>query len=167
MATHRIPILGFGTTPDTSGDVFLEGYDTKATNDVWDRLVLVFNDTSTRIGCHGGFVVPKDYAGGAKFIVVWTSTATSGDVEYDVDYRSVGGDDAESLDQTSNQESLNQNDTAPSAAHERMECSLTATAGNFVADDEVEFTLFRDGTDGGDTIAAAVIVFSVLFEYTT
>jgi putative transposon-encoded protein len=166
MATHRIPILGWSTVPDTSGNVFFEPYTVKATNDVWGRFVVVFNDTSTRLGLRGGFTVPKNYVGGAKFVVVWTSTATSGDVEFDVDYRAVGGDDTESLDQTSNQESLNQNDTAPSAANERMEVSLTATAGNFAVDDEVEFELFRDGTDGGDTIAAAVMLFAVLFEYT-
>jgi hypothetical protein len=165
MATHRIPILGFGTVPDTSGNVFFEPYDVKATNDVWDRLVLIFNDTATRLGVHGGFTVPKNYVGTAKIIVVWTATATSGDVEWDFDYRAVGGDDSESLDQSGTQESVNNNDTAPGAAHRRMECSLTLTSSNLAVDDEVEFGLFRDGTDGGDTMAAAAIVFQVLFEY--
>lgn len=165
MATHRIPILSFGAVPDSSGDVFFEPYSIKATNDVWGRLVAIFNDTATRIGLKGGFTIPKNYVGSAKIIVVWTSTATSGDVEWDVDYRAVSGDDTESLDQAGSQESVNINDTAPSAAHERMEAALTLTAGNFAVDDEVEFELFRDGTDAGDTMAAAAIVFNVLFEY--
>lgn len=165
MSTHRIPILGFGSVPDASGDVFFEPYDVKASNDVWKRLVAIFNDTANRNGLRGGFVVPKNYVGTPKFIVVWTSTATSGDVEWDADYRAVGGDDAESLDQSGTQESVNQNDTAPSAAHERMEAALTLTAANLAVDDEVEFELFRDGTDAGDTMAAAAIVFSILFEY--
>ena len=164
MATHRIPILGFGTIPDSSGDVFFEPYTVKATNDVWGRLVAIFNDTSTRIGLRGGFVVPKNYVGSAKIVVVWTSTATSNDVEWDVDYRAVGG--TESLDQTGTQETVNIASTAPSAIHERTEASLTLTAANFAVDDEVEFELFRDGADGGDLMAAAAIVFSVLFEYT-
>jgi hypothetical protein len=167
VPTVRIPILGFGTVPDASGDVFFEPYSIKATNDVWDRLVAIFNDTATRIGLHCGFTVPKDYASNAKIIVVWTSTATSGDVEWDFDYRAVGGDDTESLDQAGTQESVNLNDTAPSAAHERMETALSLTSGNLAADDEVEGTLFRDGADAGDTMAAAAIVFQVLFEYTT
>lgn len=166
MATHRLPILGWPTTPDNSGSVFLEPYTIKATNDVWGRLVAVFNDTATRIGLRGGFTVPKNYIGNAKLIVVWTTTATSGDVEWDFDYRAVGGDDSESLDQAGTQESVNLNDTAPSAANERMETSITLTSGNFAVDDEVEFEVFRDGTDGGDTIAAAVMVFNLLFEYT-
>lgn len=165
MATHRIPILGWSCVPDSSGNVFFEPYDIKATNDVWDRLVLIFNDTATRIGIHGGFTVPKNYVGSAKLVVVWTSTATSGDVEWDFDYRAVGGDDTESLDQAGTQESVNLNDTAPSAVNERMETLITLTAGNFAIDDEVEFQFFRDGTDGGDTIAAACIVFNLLFEY--
>lgn len=165
MATQRRPILGFGTVPDSSGDVFLEPYTIKATNDVWGRLVVIFNDTATRIGLRGGFTVPKDYVGSAKIIVVWTATATTGDVEWDFDYRAVGGNDAESLDQTGTQESVNQNDTAPSAIHERMEIALALTSANLAADDEVEFELFRDGTDGGDGMAAAAIVFQVLLEY--
>ena len=165
MSTQRIAILGFGTVPDDSGDAFFEPYAVKAANDQWKRLVGVLNDTTSRVGFYGGFVVPKNYVGSPKIIVVWTSTATTGDVELDFDYRAVGGDDTESLDQTGTQESVNVNDTAPSAVHERLEAALSLTAGNLAADDEVEFGLFRDGTDSGDTMAASAIIFSVLFEY--
>lgn len=166
MATHRIPMLGWATMPDSTGSVFFEPQSVKGTNDPFPQLVAVFNDTATRIGLGGRFTVPKNYVGTAKVAIVWTSTATSGDVEWDFDYRAVGGDDAESLDQAGTQESVNLNDTAPSAAWERMECLITLTAANFAVDDEVEFALFRDGTDGGDTIAAAVTLFQLLFEYT-
>lgn len=165
MATKRIPILGPGSIPDESGDVFWEPYSVKATNDVWNRLVLIFNDTGTRIGIAGGFAVPKDYVDSANVVIVWTSTATTGDVEWDFDYRSVGGNDTESLDQAGTQESVNSNDTAPSAANERMEISIPLTDGNFAADDEVEFELFRDGADAGDTMSAAAILFNAFFEY--
>lgn len=165
MATHRIPILGFGTVPDTSGDVFFEPYSVKATNDVWKRLVCIFNDTSTRIGLSGGFDVPENYVGSAAIELRWTSTATTGDVEWDFDYRAVGGNDTESLDQATAQESVNQNDTAPSAAHERMVVELSLTDANLAAGDEVEFELFRDGTDAGNTMAAAAILFRASFKY--
>lgn len=163
MATHRIPILGFGTLPDTSGEVFFEPYNVKATNDLWDRLVCIFNDSATRDGLHGGFVVPKNYVGSANLIIVWTSTATSNDVEWDFDYRAVGG--VESLDQATAQETVNTNTTAPASINLRTETSISLTDGNFAVDDEVEFTLFRDGTDGGDLMAGPAIVFSVMFEY--
>lgn len=165
MATHRIPIINWSSVPDSSGNVFPEGYDVKATNDVWDRLVMIFNDTATRDGFHGGFTIPKNYVGTANLIVVWTTTATTGDVEWDFDYRAVGGNDTESLDQAGTQESVNAADTAPSAAHERLELSIALTSANFAADDEVTYTFFRDGTDAGDTMAAAAILFNLLFEY--
>src|SRR3972149_7171101 len=120
MSVHRMPILGWGTIPNSSGSVFFEPYNIKATNDVWDRLVCVFNDTATRIGLAGGFTVPKNYVGSPKIVVVWTSTATSGNVVWDCDYRAVGGDDSESLDQTGTQESVTVPDAAPPAVHKPM-----------------------------------------------
>lgn len=165
MSVFRLPVLGWNTVPDTSGNCFIEPYPLKASNDLWDHLVLVFNDTATRIGVFGAFDVPQNYVGSAAIVIHWTATATSGDVEFDFDYRAISGDDTESLDQNSVQESVNLNDTAPSAIHERMTCTLNLTAANLAAGDTVEFALFRDGTDAGDTMAAAAIVHAVLFHY--
>ncbi len=165
MATRRLPILGFNTVPDGSGDVFLEPYTVKATNDNWGHMVTVFNDTAARDGLRGLFHVPQDYVDTANLVIVWTTTATSGDVEWDFDYRAVGGNDSESLDQATAQESVNGNDTAPSATDERMEFSIALTDGNFAVGDTVEFEFFRDGTDGGDGISAAVLLFELFFEY--
>lgn len=165
MTTHIIPILGANTIPDTSGNCFLESYTTRATNDVWGFLVFIFADTATRIGLRGMFRVPQNYVGTAAIIVEWTSTATSGDVEWDFDYRAIGGNDAESMDQAGTQETVNSNDTAPTAANNRLSFSLSLTSANLVAGDLVEFELFRDGTDGGDTMAAAAILFGAWFSY--
>lgn len=165
MTTHRLPVLGFATVPDPSGDAFFEPYTIKATNDVWGHLVLVLNDGASRIGIYGKFAVPVNYVDTANLVIVWTSTATVGDVEFDFDYRAVGGNDTESLDQAGTQESVNANDTAPSATDERMEITIALTDGNFAASDTVEFFFPRDNTDGGDTIAAAVLVFGLFFEY--
>lgn len=164
MATKRIGMIDWRAIPNATG-AFFEPYTVKATNDNWSHQPLILNDTSTRIGVSGVFDVPQDYVGSANLIVVWTTTATSGDVEFDLDYRAIGGNDTESLDQATAQESVNSNDTAPSAANERMEISIALTAGNFAAGDSVEFKFFRDGTDAGDTIAAAVQVHGLLFEY--
>jgi len=165
MATFRLPILGANTVPDSSGEVFFEPYTVKATNDNWGHMVLIYNDSATRNGLRGAFDVPQNYVGSAAIIIHWTATATSGDVEFDFDYRAVGGDDTESLDQAAAQESVNQNDTAPSAVHERMTVTLSLTSSNLAVGDTVLFSLFRDGTDAGDTMAAAAIVHQVLFEY--
>ncbi|KKL56640.1 hypothetical protein LCGC14_2243410 [marine sediment metagenome] len=165
MATKRLSILGWTTIPDTGGDVFFEPYTIKATNDNWGHLTCVFNDTAARDGLRGSFDIPQDYVGTANLVVVWTTTATSGDVEWDFDYRAVGGNDVESLDQATAQESVNANDTAPSATDERMEVSIALTDGNFAVGDTVAFEFFRDGTDGGDTISAAVQLHGLFFEY--
>jgi len=164
MSTFRIPILGFSTKPDASGDVFFEPQSVKGSNGFFDHLVCVFNDTAAKDSLHGLFQVPQNYVGTPKFVVDWTSTATSGDVEWDVDYRAVAA--GESLDQATAQESLNQNDTAPGTTDLKQEALLAATAGNFATGDTVQFLLSRDGTDAGDTIAAAVTVVGVYFEYT-
>lgn len=161
-----ISALQFGTKPN-SASVVPQTLEVFGTNDFFKGEVIEFKDTATKDGLSFRFRVPDDYAGGPVFKPVWSTTATSGDVEWDIDYRAVGGDDTESLDQATAQESLNVNDTAPSAAHERMEASLSATAGNFAAGDTVQGILSRDGTDGGDTIAASVYLIDLEFEYTT
>ena len=165
MATQRIPILGSGTFPDNSGEVFQEPYTITATNDTWDPMVWVFTDGSTRTGLYGTFEVPTAYVDTANLIVVWTSTATAGSVEWDFDYRVVTGSDATSLDQATAQESVNDSDTAPSAAHERMVKSIALTDGNVSANSTVEFFLARDKSDAGDDMAAKAILFSALFEF--
>lgn len=165
MATHQIWIPAAGLTPDTSGNVFSEPYSIKATNDIFPFNVLIFNDTSTRLGAYGTFHVPQNYVGTPKIYPVWSSTAITGNVVWDVDYRAVGGDDAESMDQATAQEALTVTDAAPSAAHERNTPSVSLTAANLAAGDTVEFGVFRDGADAADTMAAAAILFGVLVEY--
>lgn len=164
MAIHRIPILA-GAVPDTSGNVFVEKYDVKATNDVWRHLNYIFNDTATRLLVYGTFDIPKNYVGTPKLIIVWTATAITGNVVWDFDYRAVGGDNVESLDQTGTQEAVTVTDAAPGAAHRRLEVSIALTAANFAIDDTVEFLFGRDGVAAGDTMAAAAILFQLLFEY--
>jgi len=161
MSTFRIPILGFSTKPDASGDVFFEPQ--KGTNGFFDQLVLVFNDTSTKDSVYGSFQVPQNYVGTPKFIVEWTSTATSGNAIFDCDYRAVAI--GESLDQASAQEALTVTDVAPGTTDLMQEALMAGTAGNFAVGDMVQFILSRDGASA-DTIAAALTVVGVYFEYT-
>jgi hypothetical protein len=165
MATFRIPILNGNTLPDTSGNVFYEPYNIKATNDLWRHGHWIFNDTATDLFLYGLFNVPKNYVGTASIIIVWTSTATSGNVVWGFDYRAVGGNDAESLDQGTAQESGTVTDAAPGATDRRLETSISLTGSNIVADDTVEFILSRDGTSGSDTMAAAAQIVGLYFQY--
>lgn len=172
MATYRLPILGFGTRPDGSSKCWEEPLPILATNDVWGRMIYRFDEDgnnnaqlTTRVGLHGGFAIPENYVGTPKIVIVWSATVTSGNCVWDFDYRAVGGDDSESLDQAGTQESVSVTDVAPSSAWNRLEAEVALTAGNLAAEDEVEFTLFVDGTDGSDTLAGARILFNLFFEY--
>lgn len=167
MATHRIPIIAWSVNPDVSGDVFFEPATVKGTNDFFQGQVLVFNDSGNDDELFGRFNVPKNYVGTANLVIVWTTTAVAGDVEFGFAYRAVGGNDTESLDQATAQESLlsGNNDTAPSATNERMERTIALTDANFAVDDTVQYIFSREGLDAGDTLAAAIRVFDLFFEY--
>lgn len=165
MAIIRIPILGPGTVPDNSGNVFMDTFDSHDLNNKWKRMIFVFNDTATKLGLSGGFSVPKNYVSGANIVVVWTSATTSGNVVWNFDYRSVGGNDTESLDQSTDQENVSVTDAAPSATYERLESSVALTDTNLAVDDEVEFILSRDGASASDTMSGTVLLFSLHFEY--
>lgn len=165
MATHRQPIFGFATRPDDSGKVYLEPLDVSGTNDQWDHFVWVFEDSGTKVGIHGSVEVPQNYVGTAVLIAVWTTTATSGDVVFDFDYRAVGGNDAESLDQTGTQEAVTVTDTAPSATLERMEAEMALTSANLVAGDTLQYLLSRDGAQAGDTLAADMLLVGAYLKF--
>ena len=167
MATHRVSILGANTIPDTTGRAFFEPYSVKATNDIFRHLVGVLNDPAAAQahGFYGQFPVPKNYVGTASVVVVWTSTAITGNFRSRFQYRAVGGDDAESLDQATFQETVNVTDAAPGAADRRMEASFTLTAANLAVDDSVTFLYERFDDTGTDTLAAATTIHDILFQY--
>lgn len=162
MATHRLPIVDWHRTRDPQFPLQLSR---DATNDQWQHVVYKQPSQSSTQRIHNGFVVPKNYVGSPVFVVVWTSSITSGDVVFRVIYRPVGGNDVESLDQATGVETLTVTDTAPGAAWRRMEATMAATAGNFVVDDEVECQIDRVGADAGDTLAGATYLIAALFEY--
>ena len=93
----------------------------------------------------------------------WTATVTSNDVEWDFDYNAVAV--GETLDPAAADESVNINDTAPGTARLMLEAELSLTRANIAAGDQLQFTLFRDGTDGGDTMSDDAHVHDVLFVY--
>ena len=165
MATRRKSIIS-GFAPDSSEDCYWEPWSIEATNDNFDPDVLIFNDDgSNKIGGAGVFNVPDDYVGAAKIIVVWTSTATSGNAVWDLDYLCTAGNDSENLDDAADQ-SDSVTDAAPTAALRRLEAEFTGlTAGNFVADDTCFFNLDLDGANASCTIGDKCVVVDIIFEY--
>lgn len=165
MATHRIPIINSHTLPDTSGTVYFDPSSNTDANDRYVHFNVAFSSQAARQGFGGKFVVPKNYVGTAKVIVVWRTTATSGAVVWDFDYSPIGGDSAESMDPSADVESVTVTDSASGTARQRQEASMTLTGANLAVDDEVLFNFYRDGVDAADTLAATAWAESVLFEY--
>ena len=171
MATHRIPILGFSTRPDDTGECFFEPADLNfGANDFARQFVLALGSAlaaapTVKHGVYGAFRVPKNYIGTAKVIIEWSMTVVAGDVVFDFDYNAVGGNDVESLDPAAWQESVTVTDTASGTARRKMTAEVALTSGNLAIDDLVEFFIGRDGADGADTMAGRAYIFEATFEY--
>lgn len=163
MALHRLPILGVNTKPNDP--VFPEPYTVKATNDNWRHMGFIFPDTGSRDGLSGMFTVPKGYASQANLVIAWTSIITAGVLGWEFDYRAVGGDDAESYDQSTPQETILLTDNAPTSVNNRLVVIGALTDGNFSPDDDVEFELFRNGSGSIDTLVGAAILKRLFFQY--
>lgn len=166
MATHRVSVMQM-VKPDSSGSVYFEPASILRTNDFFDEYVLILTDNgSSKVSAYMRADVPQNYVGNAVFVVVWTAAVTTNNVVFDVDYRAVGGNDTESLDQATAQESLTVTDAAPSAVNERCEAQLTATASNIAAGDTLQIKLSVDGADASCTIGQKVQVIDLLLQYT-
>lgn len=171
MATHRIPILGFATRPDDTGEAFFEPADLNfGSNDLARQFVLALGSglaaqPTVKHGIYGAFRIPKNYVGSPVVVAEWSATLTTGDAVFDFDYRAVGGNDAESLDQATWQESVTVTDTAPTTARNKLTPTVALTAGNFAVDDIVEFFFGRDGADANDTLAGRAYLFELSFQY--
>lgn len=166
MSTHWTPILGWQAVPDSSGQCYFERYDVAATNDVWKHLVLILNDNgSTKTGIYGLFTVPKNYISAPKIVILWTAIVTTGNAKFQYEYRTVPGDDANSLDQAGLEETVTVTDAAPGAVNRRLQASITITAANVAADEVVEFYFNLRGDDAATTIASKCIIHDLLFEY--
>jgi hypothetical protein len=165
MATHETSILRH-VNPDTTGQVWREPYSLKATNDVWKQLVWILNDDdATRAGLYGLFKVPNNFVGSASICIYWTAQVTTGNAVFDFEYRAVGGNDAESMDQSGTQESVTVTDAAPSAVNRELLAEISLTSGNFAAGDLVSFFLAIDGADGACTISDYCTLFEATFKY--
>ncbi len=167
MATHQFSILNGSVIPDNTGRCWFEPYYITATNDVWKHLVFRFlNPSSSQVhGFYGQFSLPLNYVGSPSIIPIWSTTATSGNGRFRFTYRAVGGDNAESLDQTSNQEQVSVTDAAGGAANRRMTPIINLTDVNFTAGDSVEYLFERLDDGGTDTINADIVLHDLLFQF--
>lgn len=163
-AYYRDMLNGSSLNPDASGNVFLEPYPIKATNDFWKYNVWTFNSPSADEHLYGSFELPAPCSSGSAFKLVWTSTATTGTLQYALAYRVIAADDTNSLDQATAVETVTGSDTAPGATDRRMEVTISPTNSNFSSAGTVQWRLTR--VDTSDTLAAAITVHGLRFTCT-
>jgi hypothetical protein len=161
--TKRISVMQYATLPDTSGNVWLEPASLTQTNDRYPQMVVRFKDTATKDSLGFRFQVPMDYVGAAKFYVNWTTTATSGNAIWTVDYTCTG--QTATLDPSADEENLTVTTAAPGTSQTGVVSSMTATAGNLAAGDICQGKLSRNGA-GMDTISADLVVYEFYLEHT-
>lgn len=162
MATHRINILD-GALPDGTGNCWWKSSAIDDNNDRFPHEVLAFKDSGTRIYGAGKFTIPKNYVGTAKIEGRWKSTATSGAVRWEFDYKAIAA--GESLDPSTDDESVGSAETTPGTARVADDFSVALTSANFAVDDTVLYKIARDGTDGSDTLAADALLEELWFTY--
>jgi len=165
VATHRVPLLGSTTLPDSSGSVIWTPWDVIGSNDVWKYAVWNFKDTATDIGLYSTVYLPANYVGSAKVGYIWTASPTSGNVLWGFEYRAIGGDNSESLDQSGTQEDVTVQDAAPGAAFRRLEVTVNLTSGNLAAGDLIQCRIYRDGTSIADDLAGDAYLHFAYLEY--
>lgn len=162
MATHRLFIPATAFTPNSSGNVYPKLSSIDDANDRFIHERLAFKDSGTRIGAYVVFEVPNVYVGTPKAVPHWSSTATTGDVVWDVDTKAVA--DAESLDPSTDDDAVTATATTPGTARLRKDTSITLT-GTYAAGDLVLLAIYRDGVQAADTLAAEALLEGVSFEF--
>jgi hypothetical protein len=161
MATHRLSIFNC-LMPDTSGNDWFEPASITQTNDRYTQMVLRFKDTATKDTAGFKFSVPNNYVSSPVFEVIWTTTATSGNAIWNVDYSSASK--TASLDPSADEENLTVTTAAPGTSQTGVASTMSATAANIAAADVCQGKLGRNGA-GADTIAADLVVYDLIFQY--
>jgi putative transposon-encoded protein len=162
MATHRLFIPATSFLPDATGNCYPKPTLIDDANDRFPHEILALKDSGTRTGASASFLVPKNYVGTPKGYVVWRSTATSGAVVWDVDTKAIA--DAESLDPSTDDDAQTVTTTTPGTARLRKDSTVTFS-GTYAADDEVLVSVYRDGAQAADTLAAEALFEGFIFEF--
>ena len=109
----------------------------------------------------------KPDVGTAAVIPIWTSTATTGNCRWRLTYRTVGGDDTTSLDQTTNEQQVSVTDAAPGAGASQVDAEPIANCGELRRGRTVDFLSQRNDDTATDTMAADAFLFffDLIFQY--
>ena len=162
--TKTLTLVGFRA--GTQSGATIKTVNMSSTNQV-DVAVAEFGETGDHFAWVQG-VMPDSYAGGTVTAIVhWTTTATSGDVEWNVRCRMFGDGDAFDQAWGTAQQVV---DTAQTGGNKELKSSATSaiTCGGTPAGGKtVLFQVYRDSIDAQDTMTGSGRVLSVTVEYVT
>ena len=162
MATQYYPILNQSMRPQAP-NVYVEPINIKATTQPWEYGIIIFDDSSTRDHLWLTFRVPTEYVGAAAILIDWSTTVNTNAWRAEFDYRVISGTGSynQAGVQTTSAATLN----APAAAFNRTESVINLTALDFSADAQVQCALARNNPNAADTMAAAVIMHDLFFQF--
>lgn len=166
MSTHRITMINWGNLPKVvAGGAYFTRYSAINSGTLLDRMVLVM-PSGVESGIEGSFEIPENYVDTPILKKVWTSETAAGDVDFQLDHRTIDGSDTELFDTiTSPAQRTNSSNgnTGPTVVSRRMVDTFSLTATDFVAGATVHFEFLRNGDI--DTKAAAITVWALEFKY--
>lgn len=116
--------------------------------------VLDFADTSGGFSAQNSFLLPADFTGNIDARIIWSTTATSGNVKWSLSFICTAVDATETDDPAFNTASTVIT-AAPGTANRLQTSSISsATITGCAANEFLHVKAFRDGNDGSDTISA-------------
>ena len=165
MATHQIPITGFGLVPDSGDGAYIAPLTAGMANDQFQTLAIFLPNSGNRDMIHGSFVVPENYVGTPALVVLWAPSSTNtGGVVFEFDY--ISRQAGESIDPSASwDQQATGTDTPPGTIGQLAEHASFSLGSNFAAGDTVLFQFGRDSGDGSDSFAGIAMVVGLLFSY--
>ena len=164
--TIRLPIIGFATVPDATGECFLSIVSTEMAlaTGLMKNLVFVLKDPSADTGFYGTFHVPQDYVDTANIVVIGILDGTVGTTSVDFEMSYLARADNETIEAAwAESVAFNTGNTNGWTDEDLLEDSAALTDGNFAAGDEVFYYFKRD--QGTDDFAGDFHVTGLYFEY--
>ena len=164
MATHQISMLNGSTFPDNSGDVFQQPYSIIDTATIIDPLVWVFADSGNDDNLYGRVLVPQNYVGSPKVIIIWNAVPVTNEAVFDLWILSRGDneDPGAAADHT--------NDTvtttvAGTTFFINTSTFATMSATDIVKGEQFYWSIQRQGADANDDLADALMIHDLILEY--
>lgn len=150
----------------SSSDVYFEP-DTAnfATAAIPSHMVVAFANQSARQGIGGKFTVPLNYTTAPQIEVRAAATATGSIVVWDAEYRARGATEAMGSSVWDSTTPTINMSLVGTVARDLQTATMALTAADFVAGNQVQFRLLRDGANTSDTYAGTIWLFDAYFRY--